>query len=130
VELAEAARLGALVAEGGPDAEHLDRLGAGVHAVLEVGADHTGGELWAQGEFGAALVLEGVHLLLDDVGALTDAADEEGGLLEEGDVEALEAVTAADVGGGAADELPVGLVLGQDVLRAPGRSIHVGAFQK
>src|SRR3990172_9805594 len=45
--------------------------------MLEVGSDHRGGPFWPKGEALLALVGEGVHLLLDDVGALPDAADEQ-----------------------------------------------------
>ena len=53
-----------------------------VHAVLEVGAAHRRGALGAQRERLAAAVVEGVHLLLHDVGGLPHAAREQLGGLE------------------------------------------------
>ena len=84
VELPEAARLGALVAEEGPDVEELHRLRQFVHPVLDVGAADRRRALGSQGDAAPALVLEGEHLLLDDVGRAADAAHEEVGVLEGG----------------------------------------------
>jgi hypothetical protein len=100
-----------------------------VHAVLEVRAHHRGGALGAQCDAVAALVLEGVHLLLDDVGAFAHAALENTRVLEHRRVDAAEAVLPGDVGGGIAHQAPVGLLGGQDVLRAA-RSLHLQSASK
>ena len=82
VELAVAARLRALVAEEGADVGELHRLRQLLHAVLDVGAADRRRALGSQGEAAPALVLEGEHLLADDVGRVADAALEQLGVLE------------------------------------------------
>ena len=74
--------LRALVAEEGPGVEELHRLRELLHAVLEVGAADRRRPLRPQGDAAPALVLEGEHLLADDVGRAADAALEELGVLE------------------------------------------------
>ena len=72
VVLPQPAGLGLLVAErrrGVPDLPRRRR------AVLDVRPGHRRGALRAQGDVAAALVLEVVHLLGDDVGALADALE-------------------------------------------------------
>jgi hypothetical protein len=60
--------------------------------VLDVRAEHAGGELGAQREPPAAAVVEGVHLLLDDeVGGLADGPLEHLGELEDGGGDLLDA---------------------------------------
>ena len=81
-ELAEAPGLRLLLAEVAAQVPELHRLGELVHAVLEVGAAHRRGALGAQRQRAPAGVLEGVHLLLDDVGRLAHAAGEQLGGLE------------------------------------------------
>src|SRR4030042_1743642 len=73
----------------------------------------------------ATAVLEGVHLLLHDVGAFTDAAKEQIGLLEYRRIEAPILEEPADLGGLRLDEPPIALILGQDVFGSPQRSEHV-----
>jgi hypothetical protein len=51
--------------------------------VLGVGAAHAGRALGPKGERAASLVLEGEHLLLDDVRGLADSARENLGVLED-----------------------------------------------
>ena len=82
VELAVAPRLRALVAEERPDVGELHRLRQFVHPVLEVGAADRRRPLRPQGQAALALVLEGEHLLADDVGRFADPAFEELGVLE------------------------------------------------
>src|SRR5204863_3867735 len=82
-ELAVAARLRRLVAEERSPVPELHWLRQLVHAVLEVGAADTSGALGPQRERAPALVLEGEHLLLHDVGGLPHAAREELGGLED-----------------------------------------------
>ena len=81
-ELAEAPGLRLLLAVVAAQVPELHRLGERVHAVLEVGAADRRGALGAQRQRAPAGVLEGVHLLLDDVGRLAHAAGEELGGLE------------------------------------------------
>jgi hypothetical protein len=81
-ELAEAPRLWCLVTEertGGPDLHRLWQL---VHAVLDVGPADAGGSFGPERERAAGLVLEGEHLLLDDVRGLPHPAGEQLGVLE------------------------------------------------
>src|SRR4029450_12077431 len=81
-ELSLAAGLGPLVAELGAGADDLGQAG-GQPAVLDEGPDNPGGQRRAQGEGAAALVGEGVHLLLDDIGGLAHPAGEHGRVLED-----------------------------------------------
>ena len=96
-ELAVASLLRALVAEHRADAPELRGLRALVHLVLEVGADHRGGELRTERDAAAALVREGVHFLFDDVGRLADSAAEELRMLEDGEINFLISVIVRDV---------------------------------
>ena len=128
VVLAQAAGLGALVAEDGAEVVHAHGLRAVVHAVLEIGAADGRGALGPQGDLLAAAIGEGVGLLLDDVGALADAALEEPGVLEDGGVDLPVAEPAGLLAGGGRDVVPVGLVFGKDVLGAPGKAELHGGF--
>src|SRR5262249_60452199 len=83
VELAIASRLRSLVAEHGADRVETDGLRLDLEPVLDVGAHQPGGGLGTEGERVAAAVLEGVHLLLDDVRLVADAPGEELRALEE-----------------------------------------------
>jgi hypothetical protein len=82
MELAEAARLRALVAEERPPGPELHGLRKLVHAVLDVRAADRRGGLGAQGELAPALVGEREHLLLDDVRRRPDPAREQLEVLE------------------------------------------------
>src|SRR5712692_9337391 len=77
IELAETALLWALPAEHRADVVILLDARNLVEPVLDVGADHRGGGFRAQGKRAAVAILEGVHLLADDVGVLADAAREQ-----------------------------------------------------
>ena len=72
VVLAQATGLGLLVAEGRRGVPDLPRHR---RAVLDVGTGDRRRALGAEGHVAAALVLEVVHLLGDDVGALADALE-------------------------------------------------------
>ncbi len=96
VEFAVAALLDIFVAESRDVVEQADRRGPGSHAVFEVAADDAGGAFGTQGQAAAALVQEGVHFLLDDVGGVADAALEKIGLFKSRDADFLVAVAAAD----------------------------------
>ena len=71
--------LGPEVARQVPELHRLREL---VHPVLQVGPADRRGDLRPQRQRPAAPVVEGVHLLLDDVGRLADGADEQLGGLE------------------------------------------------
>ena len=98
--------------------------GQDVHPVLDVRAHHARGELRPQRDLGAALVLEGVHLLVHDVGAFTDAAHEKTGFLEHGRVDLLQAVKRCHRVHLLGHVAPVGAVGRQDVLGAANCLIH------
>ena len=106
VELAVAPGLRALVAEEGPDVGELHRLRQLVHPVLEVGAADRRRALRPQGQAAPALVLEGEHLLADDVGRLADAALEQLGVLEGRRRDRLVAGAGEDLGRGALRAAP------------------------
>ena len=68
----------------GADVEHLGPCAfLGDEGVLDGGADHAGGAFGAEGDRSAAAVVEGVHLLIDDVAGLADAAVKQLGVLED-----------------------------------------------
>ena len=106
VELAVAARLRALVAEERAEVGELHRLRQLVHPVLEVGAADRRRPLRPQGQAAPALVLEGEHLLADDVGGAADAALEQLGVLEGRRRDRLVAGAGEDRRGGALDPRP------------------------
>src|SRR4030067_580826 len=77
----------------------------------------------AVGALLAAPVLEEVHLLLDDVGPLAHAAQEDARVLEGGGIDALIAEGAADALRRLPHQPPVGLLGGENVgsvARRPG----------
>ena len=66
-----------------------------------------------QGDLAPTLVLKRVHLFVDDVGALADAAHIQPGLFKDGHVEALIVIEPRHATDLIIDVQPVGLVLGQ-----------------
>src|SRR5439155_20284468 len=96
-ELPVAAALRSLLTEVRADVPELHRLRFLVHAALDVRARDRRGALRAQGQRAAALVLEGEHLLLDDVGRLADRPAEDLGRLEDRRLERLVAGRLEDV---------------------------------
>ena len=96
VELPVAALLRALAAEHGAEVVELLHAGTLVEPVLDVGADHRSGVLRPQREGAAVAVLEGVHLLGDDVGFLAHAAREQLRLLEDGRADFVVVIGAKD----------------------------------
>jgi hypothetical protein len=115
VELAEAARLRALVAEERPRGPQLHRLRALVHAVLDVRTAEGSGRLGSQRQAAIALIAEREHLLLDDVGRLPHPACEQRGVLERGSVDPPVPGGLEHLARGSLDPLPDRLALGQDV---------------
>ena len=116
--LAEPARLGALVTEHRPPRPDLHRLGQAGHPVLDVRADYARREFGPQRHEGAALVLERVHLLVDDVGPLAHTPLEQGGFLEYRQIDPLVSIQLHDLPNRALHEVPVGLLLRQHILHA------------
>ena len=86
---------------------------------LEIGADHRGGGFRPERQ---ALVpfADDIHLLLDHVGGLADAPDEEAGELEDGGADFAVAPASEDLAGGGLESLPERGLGGQDVLCAQG----------
>jgi hypothetical protein len=124
VELAEAALLGTLVTEHRAAGDQLDRRIL-LPALGDVRAADARGEFGTQRDQVAALVLERVHLLRDDVAGLAHRAREHAGRLEDGDVDALEAIEFADVIEGLEHAGEPALLLAKDVL---GAADAVGRF--
>ena len=118
-ELAVPAGLRRLVPEVRADVAQLHRLRPLVHAVLEVGAHDRRGPLRAQRQRAAAHVLEGEHLLLDDVGGLPHAAREQLGALEDRRLDHAVAGVVEQVVGEPLERLAPLPVVGQHVERAP-----------
>ena len=81
-ELAVAALLRALAAEHRADVVELLHARKLIQAVLDVGAHHRRGVLRPQRQRRAVAILEGVHLLADDVGFFAHAAREQLRLFE------------------------------------------------
>ena len=91
-----------------------------MHAVLDVGAADRGRGLGAKGQAAPALVLEGEHLLLDDVRGLPDSPREQLRLLEDRRLDPPVARALESGGGGAIDTRPRCGVGGQDIERPAG----------
>ena len=118
VELAVASLLRPLVAKVGADIEQALRQRPVVQSLLDEGAHHRRGGLGAQGQAAALLVVEGVHLLADDVGGLSHPAHEELRVLEQRRPDLAVAVVREDPPGDRLDGAPEGGVLGQQVTGA------------
>ena len=97
LQLAIAAGLRAFVAEKRPRVTQLHRQRAAVQAVFDHRAHHPGGALRPQRHRAVAAVGERVHLLGHHVGGFADAAGEQGGVLEDGQ---LDVAVAGPAGGG------------------------------
>jgi hypothetical protein len=82
-ELPVAPLLRALLAEERPDIPELHGLRVLVHPGLDVRASDRRRPLRPQRERASALVLEGEHLLLDDVGGIADRPAEDFGRFED-----------------------------------------------
>ena len=115
VVLAEAAGLRPLVPEHGAEVVHAHGLRQIVHAVLQVGAADRRCSFGPQGNAVTATVLEGVHLLFDDIGTLAHGPDEEIGVFEGGGVDAPVAEQVGNPHGFGLNVTPVFLFVGQVV---------------
>ena len=82
VELPVPPGLGPFMTEERTGIEELHRLRQLVHAVLDVGPADRSRAFRTQGQRSLALVLEGEHLLADDVGRFADPAFKKGRVLE------------------------------------------------
>src|SRR3990172_3781602 len=120
-DLPGAPRLRALVAEHGAGRVEAYGLGLDLEAVLDVGAQERRGRLGPERERVAAAVVEGVHLLLDDVGLVADPAREELGALEERQPDLPVAVALEGLPPRGPHALPLARPRGQDVAHAPDR---------
>ena len=124
--LPEPASLGPLVPEHGAEVVQSHGLGKDVHPVLKIRAANRGRSLGPQGYQVPTPVLEGVHLLLHDVRALSHRPDEQPRVLEDGGIEAGEPVPLADGHGAGLHIAPVLLLLRQQVGGSPGGLEHHG----
>ncbi len=84
-------------------------------------AHHTGGRLRTQRQTLATLVGEGVHLLLDNVGELTDRALEKRGVLDDGCTNLREAILREQLAHGVFEMLPSADLLRQHIIHATDR---------
>ena len=91
-----------------------------MHPVFQVCPAHGRGAFGTQRESVAAPVLEGVGLLLDNVGDLADAAHEQARILEHGGVDTPVAEAVRDLLRPVLEEAPIGLVARQNVRGAAG----------
>eukprot|EP00611_Tribonema_gayanum_P012703 TRINITY_DN2336_c0_g1_i3.p1 TRINITY_DN2336_c0_g1~~TRINITY_DN2336_c0_g1_i3.p1 ORF type:complete len:704 (-),score=109.00 TRINITY_DN2336_c0_g1_i3:16-2127(-) len=124
MELPIAAGLRALVAEhraGAPDALLLVEQ----DAVLDAGANHASGQLRAQRQRFAAAILEGIHLLFDDIGHFADRALEQLGALDHRQPQFAVAVSGKHLRGDGMDVLPGRGIGRQDIVHAAnGLDLH------
>ena len=118
VELSESACLRLLVAVAGNEVARLYRQTLVFEVVLKHRSRRARGTFGTQGNALAALCVEGVHLLLNDVGRLTHAAREELCVLKDRRADLLEAVCLRLLAHDALDELPAVALTGQHVLGA------------
>src|SRR5436190_14946393 len=119
--LAVAAALRRGVAVHRRDREELHRLTLPVQAVLEVGAGDGRRCFGTEGQRAAALVLERVHLLLDDVRAGAGRSLEERGVLEPRGLDLAVAEELAEALRLSDHEPPERLFRGEDVVSAARR---------
>jgi hypothetical protein len=82
--LAVSPGLRVFVPKVGPDIKQLDGLGRAVHTPLDIRPRHPGGQLGAQGDTAAGLVVEGVHFFLYDVGGVAHPAQKQIRMLKYG----------------------------------------------
>jgi hypothetical protein len=90
--------LGSLIPENGSHIVEPYWMGKGVHTMLHIGATDGSSPLGAQCDLVSALILKGVHLLLNDVSILADAAHKEMSILEGWGIDTLIAVEFTDSG--------------------------------
>ena len=118
MKLPVAALLRPLVAEHRPRGPYALRPLVG-QVVLDGGADDAGGRLGTQRQaLAVQLVLERVHLMLDDVGRIADAANEQRGGLDDRQAYVAVAVLAEDVACGVVEEFPRRRLVGQHVVHS------------
>ena len=115
VEFPHPPRLGLFRPEAGDRVGQLDRQRAVNQPVFDDRPVDAGGPFRPEGEFPPALVGEGVHLLLDDVGGVADRADEEPLVLESRDADLPEAVLLGGIEELPLDKLPLIAVRREDV---------------
>ena len=122
VELAQPAGLGLFVAEGGAgDVIHLAGHRFGEEMGLDESPGRAGGAFGLQGDGTAALVVEGVHLLLYHVGGVAHAPLEQLRVFEHGGTNFPVSRQGADAPHGFFNALPAICVCGQHILGALGR---------
>ena len=90
-------------------------------SVLDTGPHAAGRAFGAQGETLAVAVLEGVHLLLDDVRDLADRSPEQLGLLDDGHADLGIAIGLHGLAQQRLDRLPGGGLVRQEVVHPPYR---------
>ena len=117
MELPVASLLRPLAPEHRPHRVELGRGIVGGQVVLDHGAHDPRRGLGPQRERGAALVLECIHLLGDDVGLGPDAAREQLRLLEDRGADLAVAVAGEQLAGRGLDAVPRAHLVGKDVPR-------------
>jgi hypothetical protein len=115
IKLTKTSGLGAFIAEHRADTVKLHEAWLLIQLVLDVGPADASGGLRAQRELFAPLIFEGVHLLLDDVGGLTDGAREQVGRLEDRRFDLRIAIALKDLARHALDKLPLLDLAGEDI---------------
>ena len=120
MEFPEPACLRPFVAEMRGKIVELDRLGQILKAVLQISPANGGSTFGFQRDAVASAVVEGIHFLFHDIGALADAAREKTGVFKRRGFDALVAVKLTDISRFLFDITPVSLFFRQDILSAAG----------
>ena len=115
VEFPEPPRLRPLVAETGRDIVQLDGQRA-AGQILHEAARHSRRAFRLQGDAAPALVFKGVHLFVDDVGGVADAAQKDLRVRERGRADLLEAIRLRDRARGLFQILPLPALRRENVL--------------
>ncbi len=118
MELPIAALLRLLITEHRPGVPELLHLAAAGHAMLKDRAHTAGSAFRTQGQRLFVAIEEGVHLLVDHVGAFTDAASEEVGELQDRQANLAIAVAVEQLREGAFQITPGRGLRRQDVVHA------------
>lgn len=127
--LAQAAALRRFVAKNRRvEVIHLHRQHARVQAVLHQRAHRARGSLRLEGHRAMALVLEGVHFLLHDVGGVAHAPQKQLGVFKHGRAYLAETRPRGDFAHDGLHRLPFPAVLRQHVLGAPGSLCQHSVF--
>ena len=116
VEFAQAAGLGVFIAVTCGEVVQFDRQAVVIERVLQQGAHNARRPLRPEGDRAPALILEGVHLLLHNVGGFPYGTLEQARILKDGRADLPEAVQGGLAAHHVLHHLPIFALAWQDVL--------------